>query len=164
MTESTSTTAAPHQLAHLVGSWQGTNAFRMMPTDDFHEAPATATVTTAAGGYGVVLAYTWAHPEDGRQEGILLVGSPEPGQQSVDVAWGDSWHQRPAVTLLSGTLSDGALEVTTDYGGGWRWTIAIGGTSTLRITMDNVIPPEQATEDIQAGPYPVMVAELLRAT
>ncbi|SCF45333.1 hypothetical protein GA0074696_6161 [Micromonospora purpureochromogenes] len=36
-------------------------------------------------------------------------------------------------------------------------------TATLRMRMDNVIPADQATAAMAAGPYPVMVMEVRRA-
>ena len=70
--------AAPkNELAHLAGSWAGTNGFRLMPTDALFDAPATASVTTVAGGHAVVVTYTWVHPQDGPQGGTMLVGSPD---------------------------------------------------------------------------------------
>ena len=83
-------------------------------------------------------------------------------QQTVTAAWGDSWHQRPSLLTLSGTLTDGRLEVTAEYGGGWRWTITLEGENPLLLTMYNVVPDEYANDEVTAGPYPVMVAELLR--
>ena len=135
----------------------------MMPTDEFNQAPATATITTAAAGDVVVVTYTWEHPEDGPQDGVLLVGSPGEQARTVDGAWGDSWHQHPSILTLSGTMADdGRLEITAEYGGGWAWTISLEGEEPLRLTMYNVIPAEQATDEIEAGPYPVMVTELRR--
>jgi hypothetical protein len=151
-------------LERLAGTWQGSNRFRMMPTDDFTESPATAFVTTAAGGHAVVVTYTWEHPQDGPQEGVLLVGSPDEDGPAVAAAWADSWHQQPSILTLPGIQADGRLEVTADYGGGWRWTIALEGTDPLLLTMHNVVPDDQATDDVEAGPYPVMLAELNRQT
>ena len=151
-------------LGRLAGAWRGTNGFRMMPTDDMLEAPATAVVTIAAGGYDVVVTYTWSHPEDGPQEGVLLIGSPDEENQAINAAWGDSWHQKPSLLVLSGSLADGRVELTADYGGGWQWTISLDGSrdDRLVLTMDNVVPADQATADVLAGPYPVMVTELGR--
>lgn len=149
-------------LGRLAGTWRGTNGFRMMPTDEFVDGPGTATVTTAAGGNVVVVTYTWVHPEDGPQDGVLMVGSPAEQDQSVDAAWGDSWHQHPSILTLSGKSERGRLEVTAGYGGGWAWTIAVEGGDSLRLAMFNVVPAEHATADIAAGPYPVMRAELHR--
>ena len=147
----------------LAGTWSGTNSFRLMPTDDFHEAPAAAQLTTAADGHDLLLTYTWAHPADGPQDGVLLVGSPESDQQGVTAAWGDSWHQKPVILTLTGTLADGGLELTADYGGGWQWVISLDGEhdDALVMTMQNVIPDEHATEEMSAGPYVVMVAALV---
>jgi hypothetical protein len=152
--------AAPNnQLAHLAGTWQGTNGFRLMPTDELFDAPATATVSAVAGGHAVVVTYTWVHPQDGPQEGTLLVGSPDE-QGTATAAWGDSWHQQPSIRTLSGTLAGGRLEVTAGYGGGWRWTIAIEAGDPLTMTMFNVVPDEYASDEGPAGPYPAMVTEL----
>ena len=160
MADDSTTDVTGAGLGRLAGKWRGSNGFRMMPTDEFNEAPATATVTTAAGGHVVVVTYTWAHPQDGPQDGVLLVGSPAEREQAVTAAWADSWHQHPSILTLSGTLVGGRLEVTADYGGGWKWTIALEGNDPLRLTMHNVVPAEEATDDVEAGPYPVMVAEL----
>src|SRR3954447_24879218 len=74
----------------LAGTWTGSNGFRLMPTDDLYDAPATAALSTAAGGHDLVVSYTWAHPVDGPQDGVLVVGSPEDEQKVVTAAWGDS--------------------------------------------------------------------------
>jgi hypothetical protein len=85
---------------------------------------------------------------------------------SLLAMWGDSWHQKPAPMLLYGSRGTGAtLEVEGDYGGGWRWRVKFDATDTdsFRMQMDNVIPAEQATAEISAGPYPVMVMQTRRA-
>jgi hypothetical protein len=161
MGEHLSGAPADQPLGRLAGTWRGTSGFRLMPTDEFHHGPATALVTTAAGGNVVVVSYTWNHPEDGPQEGVLFVGAPD-DEQTVGAAWGDSWHQRPSILTLSGRGTEGRLEVTADYGGGWGWTIALEGDDPLRLTMHNVVPAEHATDEVAAGPYTVMVAELHR--
>jgi hypothetical protein len=63
-------------LERFAGAWTGTNGFRLMPTDELYVAPASAAAATAAGGHDLVLTYTWVHPVDGAQDGVLLVGSP----------------------------------------------------------------------------------------
>jgi hypothetical protein len=154
--------AAPsNALARLAGNWAGSNGFRLMPTDDLEHAPATASVSIAAGGHDVVVTYTWEHPQDGPQEGVMLVGSPDEHGQ-VTVAWGDSWHQKPSILTLAGTQTAARLEVTADYGGGWKWTIGFEGDDPLAMTMYNVVPAEYGTEENPAGPYPAMIAELRR--
>jgi hypothetical protein len=150
-----------NELTRLAGTWEGTNGFRLMPSDELHRAPSTASVTSAAGGHDVVVAYTWTHPQDGPQDGIMLVGSPDE-DGTVTTAWGDSWHQQPAIRTFSGTLDSGRLEVTADYGAGWLWTITVEGDDPLVLTMYNVVPAEYGTDETPAGPYPAMIAELRR--
>ena len=149
----------------FAGSWRGSNGFRLMPTDELYEAAATAELTTAAAGHDLVLRYTWVHPADGPQDGVLMVGSPD-NERHVTAAWGDSWHQKPPILVLTGTLTERGLEVTADYGGGWLWVISLDGEGDdrLLLTMQNVIPAEHATDEVAAGPYPTMVAELQRVT
>jgi len=134
-----------------------------MPTDELYDAAATADLIVAAAGHDLVLRYTWVHPTDGPQDGVLLVGSPDE-QRRVTAAWGDSWHQKPAILVLNGSLIEPVLEVSADYGGGWRWMISVDGRrdDRLVLTMHNVIPDERATDDGPAGPYPVMVSALQR--
>jgi hypothetical protein len=119
-------------------------------------------VAAAAGGHDVVVTYTWAHPQDGPQEGVMLIGSPDEHGQ-VTAAWGDSWHQKPSILTLSGAQTAEPLEVTADYGGGWKWTIAVEGDDPLLMTMYNVVPADFGTDEHPAGPYPVMLTELRRA-
>ena len=150
----------------LAGSWSGTNGFRLMPTDELFHAPAGARLTTAAGGHCLVLTYTWTHPDDGPQDGVLLAGSAPEGDEGVSAAWGDGWHQKPALLILTGTVVGHRLSLDAEYGGGWRWAIELdgGGDDVLRLTMYNVVPDEYATQESPAGPYPVMVGELQRAS
>jgi hypothetical protein len=51
---------------------EGTNAFRLMPTDALVDRPATGVVVPAAGGFGLCVQYDWVHPDGGPQDGILL--------------------------------------------------------------------------------------------
>lgn len=55
--------------------------------------------------------------------------------------------------------------VQRDYGSGWGWRILVDTTDAdnLRMRMDNVIPADQATAEMPAGPYPVMVMDVRRA-
>jgi hypothetical protein len=146
-------------LADCAGTWLGSNGFRLMPTDEFAERPAGATLALAAGGHLTSLAYTWEHPDDGPQEGLLVFG---PGEDagSVVALWGDSWHQQPAPRAFAGSGDDEAVELEADYGGGWLWRIALSapGPSALTLRMDNVVPAEHRPED--AGPYTAMLMEL----
>jgi hypothetical protein len=147
------------------GTWVGTNGFRLMPNDPLAELPAQVTVSTAAGGHLVSIAYRWEHPVDGPQDGLVVIGPVDEGGSLVAM-WGDSWHQKPAPMMLSGSRGTGAaLELEGDYGGGWRWRVGFVATETdsFRMQMDNVIPAEQATAEISAGPYPVMIMQAQRA-
>jgi hypothetical protein len=145
------------------GLWQGSNGFRMMPADPFSESPASATLSLAAGGCLGTLGYTWAHPEDGAQDGLLAFSTA--GDDAVVALWADSWHQHPEAKVCEGTVDDnGGVSVGLEYGDGWRWQIVLDATKSdvLLLRMDNVIPPEVATEEISAGPYVVMSMELHR--
>jgi hypothetical protein len=85
---------------------------------------------------------------------------------SLVALWGDSWHQKPAPRIFSGSQpTDQNLEFEADYGGGWRWRIILDATDEeqLRMEMQNVIPAEYATAEKAAGPYPVMIMQTRRS-
>jgi hypothetical protein len=152
-------------LQEFDGTWAGTNGFRLMPSDPFAELPARLTLSHGAGGHLASVAYWWQHPDDGLQDGLLVVG-PGTDAGSVVAMWGDSWHQKPAPMLISGTNTpETTLEFEADYGGGWRWRIILDAIdkANFRLQMDNVIPDSHATADKPAGPYPVMVLNAQRA-
>jgi hypothetical protein len=138
----------------------GENAFRLMPTDPWRSRPAKGRLESAAGGSALLLRYDWEHPDDGPQDGILLIGSPEE-QRGVEAMWLDSWHQKPGPLLLTGTAADGATCVLAGtYLQEWGWEIHLDLDAGLRMTMRNVIPAsavkaEQA-QALSAGPYDVM--------
>ena len=147
------------------GTWTGTNGFRLMPADPLAEFPARATVSHAAGGHLVSIAYRWEHPDDGPQDGFMVIGLADEGGSLVAM-WGDSWHQKPTPMMFSGSRgTGGALDLEGDYGGGWRWRVTFDATDTdnFRMQMDNVIPAEYATAEKSAGPYPVMIMQARRA-
>jgi hypothetical protein len=151
-------------LPDSLGTWVGTNGFRLMPNDPLADFPARVTVASAAGGHLITVAYWWQHPDDGPQDGLLVIG-PSADGNSLVALWADSWHQKPAPMLLSGNHGPGGtLELEGDYGGGWRWRVRIDATDAedLRVEMDNVIPAEHATAEISAGAYPVMVMHTRR--
>ncbi len=151
-------------LGQASGSWEGSNGFRLMPGDPLSEFPAAGTLSLGAGGYLGTLGYTWTHPEDGAQDGLLAFGIA--GTDNAIVAlWADSWHQHPEARVCEGNLDEsGVISVGLEYGDGWRWQIVLDASKTdvLSLRMDNVIPPEVATEEISAGPYVVMSMELRR--
>lgn len=148
----------------MSGAWRGQSGFRLMPADPFHEAPATAQVTLGAGGHLVCVSYTWQHPDDGPQEGMLTVGATDENTR-LTALWADSWHQQPAPMLMHGAPGPHGIEVEAEYAEGWLWRIALnaGDPGTLRIGMDNVIPSAHATDEKAAGPYAVMAATLTRS-
>ena len=148
-------------LSDRSGAWSGTNGFRLMPSDPFHQAPATAVVSVAAGRCMAAIAYTWSHPEDGDQDGLLVLGeTDEPGR--VTAFWGDSWHQSPAPRLCPGGVDGGVIAVGYEYAAGWRWEIVVDPSdpAALRLRMDNVVPDDADPEGATGGPYPAMVMEL----
>ncbi|MGK5444289.1 hypothetical protein ACSNN7_21070 [Micromonospora sp. URMC 105] len=152
-------------LSDFAGSWTGTNGFRLMPHHPLAEYPATMTVTMAAGGHLTSVAYSWQHPDDGPQDGLLVIAAADE-DGSLMAVWGDSWHQKPVpMSLPGGPGADGTMEFEGDYGDGWRWRIVFdtADPATPRMRMDNVIPAEHATAEMAAGPYPVMVMEVRRA-
>lgn len=150
------------------GPLSGTNGFRLMPAEPLATRPAIGTARSAAAGDGLVLDYRWEHPQDGPQEGVLLVGSAEE-DGTVRAAWIDSWHQHPGPMVLAGTAV-GAQHVTlaASYAGEWGWQIELSVTDAVEVVMRNVVPasalelPE--AEGMSAGPYDVMVLRLSRAT
>jgi hypothetical protein len=150
------------------GSWHGTNGFRLMPGDPQQHSPATATVFRAAGGQLTSIAYTWSHPEDGNQDGLLVLGPGDSGpgeQRGVIWFWGDSWHQKPEPKLLAGSIGRGGITVSYAYEDEWRWQITLDTSvpGELNLLMENVVPASAGTGDLVAGPYAVMLAELRKA-
>ncbi|MET7468429.1 hypothetical protein ACFYON_12805 [Micromonospora sp. NPDC005686] len=152
-------------LTDVTGSWVGTNGFRLMPADPLAESSAALTVATAAGGHLTTVAYSWEHPEDGPQDGLLVIAAGDrPG--SLVAWWGDSWHQQPSPMTLTGEAGGAAaVEMTAGYAGGWVWRIVLdaAGPGTLRLRMENVVPTDEAGPGTPAGPYPVMVTDVRRA-
>lgn len=123
----------------------------------------TARVAPAARGGLTQVAYAWTHPEDGDQEGLLVVG-PGDAPGSVVAFWGDSWHQQPEPRTLEGTAEAGVVTVAYAYAGEWRWEIVLDTTEpgALTLTMRNVVPASAASDSMAAGPYAAMAATLRR--
>jgi hypothetical protein len=129
-------------LTRHAGSWTGVNRFRLMPDGPPAEAPATAELSFGAAGNIAVLAYTWSHPDDGAQDGLLVLGTEEtPG--GVVALWGDSWHQKPAAGQLRGVSDADSLTLGYTYAEGWEWRITLRAEQpdVLRWRMENVVPP-----------------------
>lgn len=144
-----------HPLSPLAGTWTGTCAFRLMPTDDLVPAPSAADVTFEADGWGALLRYTWTHAEEGPQHGIMLISSPD-DEGRITCGWIDSFHQKPALGIPTGELRDGGVHLEMEYMG-WGWTIDIRPDGdTARMVMNNVIP--EGFDGHEPGPYVVMDA------
>ena len=152
-----------HLLGEHHGSWAGTTRFRLLPTDAPHEGTSTATVTAGGGGTLTSLDYTWEHPTDGTQDGVLVLG-PDADPDRVVALWGDSWHQTTA-QVLTGVVEGKAALVRCLYGGDWEWVITVDVTDAdaLRLRMDNVVPASMAGEGHSAGAYWAMDTELRRS-
>jgi hypothetical protein len=148
-------------LTERAGAWTGTNGFRLMPADALHDAPATAEVSVKAGGNLAALAYTWLHPADGPQDGLLVLG-PAADPPGVTALWGDSWHQSPEARVCTGTGGVGVIKVGYEYAPGWRWEITVDPTEpgSLRLQMVNVVPEDPAAGRAAVA-YPAMVMTLL---
>lgn len=146
-------------------TFTGTCAFRLMPQDDLAEGPSTATIEQVAPTQWLVR-YTWTHPLDGNQHGVLLVGGPDEGAHTVGASLADSWHQNPGLMTLAGTVDGTGVRLSAQYAGDWGWEVDLDGlgTDAPSMTMRNVVPAsalEMLPEDappVEAGPYDVMVA------
>jgi hypothetical protein len=143
----------------------GENGFRLMPDDALQSRAATGRVETAADGNALLVRYTWEHPDDGPQSGVLLVGSPD-DDGAVHGTWLDSWHQKPGPLLLTGTAADArSCALAGTYAGDWGWTIDVDLADGLQMTMRNVVPasavpPGEAEDAVPVGAYDVMVMTL----
>jgi len=143
-------------LAEHAGSWHGSNGFRLMPDDALETRPASARIEPMAGRHVTSVRYTWEHPADGAQDGVLLLWAT--GDDTAGALWCDSWHQQPLPQVMSGDRKAKTITLEMEYGDGWRWLISIdaGAHDAFRMVMQNVVPGE--------NPYDVMVTDLTRAT
>lgn len=119
-------------LAPLAGTWKGVNRLRLMPTDEFRESEASATVAVTAKDY-ITVAYTWS--EDGQpQNGLLLVSE-------AGAVWVDSWHSSPQWLLLDREPDggDGEIRLAGTYATDWGWRIHLQ-PAAARIVMFNAPP------------------------
>ncbi|SFT67432.1 DUF1579 family protein [Arthrobacter sp. ov118] len=141
-------------LTPLLGSWQGENRFRLMPTDDFKGSAATGTVTVTAAHFATV-AYTWSDGES-PQEGLLLLAGGMSDADPATAVWADSWHTGRALMQFAGTVGgDGVLRLHGSYaapsGPDWGWQIHIhpGEGGGGRLTMHNVVPGEDPYQVVE---------------
>jgi hypothetical protein len=132
------TTTMVETLGPLLGVWTGTNRLRLLPTDEFTESAATATVSVAARNF-VTVAYTWSDG-DKPQDGTMLIGDS-------GLVWADSWHTPEAWMEFSrepdegGPDEGGVVRFSGVYEKEWGWLIHFE-PATATITMRNVPPGE----------------------
>ena len=129
------TSARPQGTTYLTG----TCAFRLMSADPPAEGPSTASVTPV-GEQGLTLHYTWHHPADGEQHGVLLVGGSD-DEGRAEAALFDTWHQQPGLKQLTGTRDGDRIEVAATYLEEWGWEVGVElGADAVSMTMRNVVP------------------------
>lgn len=104
------------------------------------------------------IAYKWTHPDDGVQQGALVIANAGPGQ--VKGLWIDTWHQKEAQSLDAVEPNESEVLFEFTYGGDWGWQIAVLMTEALTITMRNIIPASVAHGG-EAIAYEVMETQLL---
>jgi len=124
----------------LVGEWSGRDELWLGPGEPVRESATEATVTTAAGGGFLLIAYTWSHggePHDG-----VLLARLTPGPGAVDMVWVDSFHtQGQFMTFAGQEADDGAMAAFTTWSPGsgpdWGWRIVLdsGGPDDLTMRM-----------------------------
>lgn len=139
-------------------AWTGTHLFRLMPSDPAADSDATGAVTSHAGRNVASFDYTWAHPDDGPQTGVIVVGRGESDAEAA-LLWADSWHQGTA-TVFTGSVSGDTVSCSYVYAEVWRWEIELTvAADALTLTMRNVVP-EEGADGAAPGPYDAMVMRL----
>ena len=130
----------------LLGEWRGNYHLwlRWFPDPEFVSA-ASMTITRAAKGSFVSIAYAWIH-EEIDQEGLLIFGNDNPREETSG-AWIDSWHQSGHVMHCKGNIDEtgvvtllGYYEVPPDPDWSWRITIEQSMPDELCIRMHNISP------------------------
>lgn len=118
-------------LGPLLGVWRGTNRLRLLPTDEFSQSAATATVTVAARRF-VTVSYSWSDG-DKPQDGMMLLGEDA-------MVWVDSWHcPEDWMQLPRRPDDDGVVRFAGTYEKEWGWLIHLE-PAAAKITMLNVPP------------------------
>lgn len=142
----------------------GRCGFRLMPLDELCDGPSSA-LLTPVGEQGFTLHYTWTHPTDGVQRGVVLVGGTgEEGR--VEGSLFDTWHQQPGLMPLTGTRDGDRVALAGTYLEEWGWQVDVElGDGAARMTMRNVVPASALamlppdSPPMSAGPYEVMRAD-----
>lgn len=127
-------------LGPLLGVWRGTNRLRLLPTDEFSQSAATATVTVAARRF-LTIGYSWSDG-DKPQDGMMLIG--ESG-----LVWVDSWHTPDSwMEFTREADEEGVVRFSGVYEKEWGWLIHFE-PATARITMLNVPPGRPPYEAVE---------------
>jgi hypothetical protein len=140
------------RLTPFLGAWSGVNRLRLLPTDDYRESAATATVAVTAGEF-VTIAYTWADGEE-PQNGLLLLGGSRDNDDASAI-WVDSWHCAPRWMEFTGVVHDDGVRVLGSYaappGPDWGWQIHVhpGDGHGGRISMENIVPGEEPYQAVE---------------
>lgn len=133
------------RLKALVGDWHGISRLWLTPDDPVQECETSATVTLAAGGGFLMIAYTWAYHGE-TQDGVLLVRlAEEPGDLSM--VWIDSWHtEGKFMTFRGEAYCHGQVSAVGSYSApagpdwGWRIVLTAGLEDGFELRMYNMPP------------------------
>lgn len=139
--------------------WIGNNTFRLLPADPPSDAHAGATISAYAGSNVGVLGYIWIHPDDGPQDGVIVVGRGE-ADAECSVLWADSWHQPSARSFAAVPVDGAALRFSYEYADGWHWEVELTVVAdAITLVMRNVVPEDNA-DGMTPGPYDAMAMRL----
>jgi len=140
--------SVPEGLADLVGEWRGTSKLWLSPDEPVRESDTTASVTLAAQGKFITIAYTWSYEGD-PQDGLIVLSREAKGN-AVKAAWIDSWHMGDSMMMCEGgAVEDGAISVRGSYaappGPDWGWRIVVeagdaGEEDAFEVIMYNITP------------------------
>lgn len=140
----------------LVGDWRGISRLWLTPDDPVRECETSATVTLAAGGALLMIAYAWAY-QDEPQDGVLLVRlADEPG--ALDMVWFDSWHtEGNFMTFRGEAYGDGQVSAIGSYSApegpdwGWRIVVAANPDGGFALRMYNISPDSGEALAVEAN-------------
>lgn len=137
--------SVPGEFEALVGAWKGSNRLHMSwnPDNPVNDSESTATISTAANGKFLKIAYDW-HLGAERHEGemTLCVGEGD----NAEISWFDSFHSSGGFLISKGAFADGKIDAMGHYSvpghpeWGWRTIIESTGDNEWSFTMYNVSP------------------------
>ena len=145
-----------HQLAGLIGNWEGTSRTWFEKDVLADESSVKGTITSILGGRFVLHQYQ-SSLQGKALEGLAIIGYSFPYGR-YQTAWVDSFHMGTGILFSEGETSDKRHSVLGSYGGegmpepwGWRTEIQILDANQITITAYNIEPgaiEEKATEII----------------